>query len=167
MTKICLIATDAAPLLALAVADELDALLMPDVRVLVPDMVRHELVHLIEKPGSQEVLDWIRAHATREVCVVCTEEYEESIVLQRLARGPTRRHSEQAALEVLARELATGIDGAILLSDDAVFKQAHLIVRLPEHVLVLSTAAYLKRLTIAPNVSALLQRYMTAGRPWG
>lgn len=166
MTKICLIATDAAPLLALAVADELDALLMPNVRVLVPDVVRHELVRLIETAGAQEALDWIRAHATREVWVVCTEEYEEAIVLQRLARGSTRRHSEQAALEVLTKELAAGIDGAILLSDDAVFKQAQLTVRLPDHVLVLSTAAYLKRLTIAPNVSALLQRYMTVGKPW-
>lgn len=167
MTKICLIATDAAPLLALAVADELDALLMPNVRVLIPDMVRHELVRLIEMPGAQEVLDWIRAHASREVHVACTEEYEESIVLQRMMRGSARRHSEQAAMELLARELAAGIDGAILLSEDAVFKAAQMTVRLPEHVLVLSTAAYLKRLTIAPNVSALLQRYMTVGKPWG
>lgn len=166
MTRICLIATDVAPLLALALADELDALLMPNVRVMVPDMVRHELVRQIETPGAQDVLDWIRAHDMHQVFVVSTEEYEEGIVLQRLARASIRRRGEQAALEVLARELAAGIDGAILLSDDAVFKQAQLTVRLPDNVVVLSTAAYLKRLTLAPNVNALLQRYMTAGRPW-
>jgi hypothetical protein len=164
--KISLIAMDAAPLLALANADELDALLMPGVRVIVPDMVRYQLIHRIEQAGAQETLDWIRLHDLRQVFVVSTEEYEECIVLRKLARISGGCRGEQAANEILAREVAHGMEGAILLSDDITARQAHWLPLLPDNVVVLSTSAYLKRLRMAPSVAAVLQRYMPASRPW-
>lgn len=157
---------DAAPLLALAAADELDALLMPEVRVIIPDMVRHELVRRIEDAGAQETLDWIRLHDLQEVFVVSTEEYEECIVLNTPRSPLPPQRSEQAANEILARELMRGMEGAILLADDITARKTKWIALLPENVVVLSTTAYLKRLRIAPNVAAVLNRFMHAGRSW-
>lgn len=164
--KISLIAIDAAPLLALAAADELDALLMPGVRVIVPDMVRYELVQQIEQPGAQETLDWIRLHDLRQVFVVSTEEFEECIVLGNGARTSYGGRSEQAANEILARESAHGMEGAILLANDLTARKTHWMPFLPENVVVLSTSAYLRRLRTAPDIAGLLQRYMPASRPW-
>lgn len=164
--KISLIAIDASPLLALAAADELDALLMPEVRIIVPDMVRHDLLRRVHEPGAQEALDWIRLHDLQEVFVVSTEEYEECIVLNNLRTEASSRRSEQAANEILAREMLRGTEGAILLADDITARKTHWVGLLPENVVVLSTSAYLKRLKMAPNVAAVLSRFMHVNRSW-
>jgi predicted nucleic acid-binding protein len=49
--KISLIVTDASPLITLAVADALDILLMPEVKVIIPDRVNFEVIRHINKPG--------------------------------------------------------------------------------------------------------------------
>ena len=57
--KISLIVTDASPLITLAVADALDTLLMPEVKVIIPDMVNFEVIRHINNPGSRELLNWV------------------------------------------------------------------------------------------------------------
>ena len=65
--KISLIVTDASPLITLAIADALDTLLMLDVRVIIPDMVNFEVTRHIDKPGSKELLDWIKSEAVKKL----------------------------------------------------------------------------------------------------
>lgn len=166
-----LIITDSHPLIDLALADELDTLLTlaPDLRVLVPDMVRHDLIAHVESPGVPDALEWIRANDGRNVFVPCTEELEEFIVLRRSAiEADVRSHNELAAAELLGRELARGTEAVILLLDDAGADHAHFLKSLPDNVLLMSTASYLDKLKsrqIRNAVSAMLQRFMVRSRP--
>lgn len=171
MNMTSLIITDSRPLIDLAIADELDTLLAlaPQMRVLIPDMVRHDLVAHVEIPGAPDVLEWIRANDGGNVSVLCTEEFEEFIVLRHNAAGTAARgHNEHAAAEILGRELARGADAVILLLDDASARHAPFLKNLPENVLLMSTCSYLDKLKsrqMRATVSALLQRFMTRGRP--
>ena len=166
-----LIITDSRPLIDLALADELDTLLTlaPDLRVLIPDMVRHDLVAHVESPGAPDALEWIRANDGRHVFVQCTEELEEFLVLRRSASDASvRHHNELAAAEILGRELARGAETLIMLLDDAAAGHAPFLKNLPDNVLLMSTASYLDKLKsrqIRHAVSAMLQRFMARGRP--
>ena len=55
MMHLSLIVTDSGPLITLAVAQSLDSLLLPKLPIIVPDMVRFEVIRDISKPGAQEV----------------------------------------------------------------------------------------------------------------
>lgn len=161
MTRFSLVVTDAGPLITLAVAQALDALLLAKLPVIVPDMVRFEVVRDSSKPGAQEVADWIRRHEGRGVCVASTEVFEEYQVL--LAANPatrTRDRGEQAAAEVLGKELASPQCGAILLFEDSGVRKQNFLIRLPDEVVVVSTSEFLfglesaKLLTSAADVLA-------------
>lgn len=47
--NISIIVTDSSPLITLAIAGELDVLLLPKLKVLIPDMVRFEVIRYPEK----------------------------------------------------------------------------------------------------------------------
>lgn len=171
MTTTSLIITDCRPLTDLAVADELDTLLtlVPDLQVLIPDMVRHALIAQVELPGAPDALEWIRANDGRNVFVLCTEEMEEFIVLKHnTTEISVRNHNEHAAAEILGRELAREADAVILLLDDASVGHAHFLKNLPDNVLLMSTSSYLGKLKsrrIRPAVAAMFQRFMVRARP--
>ncbi|RFP11594.1 hypothetical protein D0T25_26450 [Duganella sp. BJB488] len=86
--KIALIVTDASPLITLAVAGALDTLTLLGVRVVIPDMVRFEVVRHAAKPGAQEFLDWLDINRDK-VEIGDTEEYAEFAAL--LALNPALR----------------------------------------------------------------------------
>jgi predicted nucleic acid-binding protein len=142
--KISLIVTDASPLITLAIADALDTLLLPEVKVIIPDMVNFEVTRHINKPGSRELLDWISAHQFREVFVGSTEVFYEFVILHELnPTVKTKNRGEQAAAEILERELKNGVDAAIFLFEDSDIKKANFLVRLPDNVLIMSTSTFL------------------------
>ena len=62
MKGLSIIVTDTGPLITLALADALDAILLPGLPVIIPDMVRFEVIQDLTKPGAQEIADWIRAN---------------------------------------------------------------------------------------------------------
>jgi hypothetical protein len=140
---------------------------MPSIQVLIPDMVRYELTRRIDRPGAIEALEWIRANEAHHVAVRSTEEYEEFLVLRR--SGATQGRCELAAGEVLGRELERGneqVEAIILLCDESP-PVPGLLARLPDHVLVLSTAGYLDKLKnrrVKPLADAILQRFISLGR---
>ena len=82
--KISLIVTDASPLITLAVADALDTLLMPELKVIIPDMVNFEVIRHINKLGSRELLNWFSSHQFREVFVGSTETFNEFTILHEI-----------------------------------------------------------------------------------
>ena len=57
--KITVIVADASPLITLAVADALDILLLPEVKVIIPDRVNFEVTRHINKQGARELQEWI------------------------------------------------------------------------------------------------------------
>ena len=161
MTRFSLIVTDAGPLITLAVAQALDTLLLAKLPVIVPDMVRFEVVRDSSKPGAQKVADWIRRHEGQGLRVASTEVFEEYQLL--LAANPatrTKDRGEQAAAEVLGRELRDTQSGAILLFEDSGVRKQNFLIRLPDEVVVVSTSEFLfglqsaKLLTSAADVLA-------------
>lgn len=162
MKDFCLIVTDTGPLITLAVAQALHALLLPKLPVIVPDMVRFEVVRDTSKPGAQEDADWIRLHEGAGVRVASTVEFEEYQVL--LAANPatkTGNRGERAAAEVLSKELQNVNHGAVLLFEDSGVRKQNFLLRLPDEVLVTSTSEFLyglESVKLLPSALAILQR---------
>jgi hypothetical protein len=142
--KLSIIVTDSGPLITLGVAQALDALLLPKLPVIVPDMVRFEVIRDLEKPGAREVADWIRAHQPYRVRVASTVVFEEFEVLRRInSATKTTNRGEQAAAEVLSRELEEQDHGAILVFEDSLVRKQNFLIRLPDEVVVTSTSEFL------------------------
>ena len=155
MKEIVLIVTDASPLITLAVAGELDVLLLPRARVIVPDMVMFEVARHEDKAGARETMSWIKAHEGKDLVIGKTQEYEEfKILYKQDPKTKTRNRGEQAAAEILTAELKTDLDAAILLFEDSDIKKANFLVRLPDNVLVMSTSTYLDGLQRAKLISS-------------
>lgn len=105
--KASLIVTDAGPLVTLASAGALDTLLLPGIRVVIPDMVRVEVIRHLDKPVAQEISEWIRKNEPEKVYVGTTEVFD--VFAKLLLVDPhakSRSRGEQAALEILVREIS-------------------------------------------------------------
>jgi hypothetical protein len=154
MKQFALIVTDSSPLITLGIANALDSLLALKLPVIVPDMVRFEVIRDLSKPGAQEVADWIRKNEGGLLRVASTEVFEEYQVLASAKPGiRTFGRGEQAAAEVLTKELAGKDHGAILLFEDSDVRKQNFLVRLPDEVLVISTSELLFRLESVSLVS--------------
>ena len=162
MKHFALIVTDSGPLITLGVAKSLDALLAPKLPVIVPDMVRFEVIRDLNKPGAQEVADWIRSHEGVSLRVASTEVFEEFQVLSTARPGTkTAGRGEQSAAEVLNKALANQNHGAILLFEDSDVRKQNFLVRLPDEVLVISTSEFLfglESVHLLPSAEEILQR---------
>ncbi len=160
--KLSIIVTDSGPLITLAAADALDALLLPKLPVIVPDMVRFEVIQDLDKPGAREVADWIRANEPHRVRVASTEVFEEFEVLRRVNLATkTKDRGEQAAAEVLSKELDRKGFGAILVFEDSMVRKPNFLIRLPDEVVVTSTSEFLYGLEahgLHPSAAAVLAR---------
>lgn len=142
--KISLIVTDASPLITLAVAGELDVLLLPHIKIIIPDMVKFEVTRNINKPGSLKILDWLDVHENKDVVIGKTQEYEEFKILYK--HDPTtrsRNRGEQSAAEILSHELQHGVEAAILLFEDSDIRKTNFLIRIPDNVLIMSTSTFL------------------------
>lgn len=139
-----LIVTDSGPLITLAVAGSLDVLFLPKLPVIVPDMVRHEVIQDMSKPGAALVAEWIRSNTPHRLTVSPTEVFEEFMLLKSINPATkTRNRGEQAASEVLGRELDGKDFGAVLLFEDSAVRKTNFLTRLPDCVVVASTSEFL------------------------
>jgi len=139
-----LIVTDSGPLITLAVAGSLDVLLLPALPVIVPDMVRYEVIQDLSKPGAAIVAEWIRANDSHALSVASTEIFEEFTVLKSVNPATkTKNRGEQAAAEVLGKALGDKDFGAILLFEDSAVRKTNFLTRLPDCVVVTSTSEFL------------------------
>ena len=138
MTNTTLILADARPLLTLAIAGSLDALLLPGTRVIIPDMVMYVAT---DKPGSGEILDWLSMQQD-SVCVAKIETYYEFEIIRRFKPGAKIGIREESATgEVAFEELEKGIDEIILLFDESYFEKLPNYLRpLPKNVRCMSVS---------------------------
>jgi hypothetical protein len=154
--------TDSGPLITLGVAGALDALLAPNLPVVLPDMVRYEVIRDLSRPGAQEVADWIRSHEGARLRVASTEVFEEFQLLLAVKPGAkTAGRGEQAAAEVLGRELESKDYGAILIFEDSDVRKQNFLLRLPDEVLVTSTSEFLfglESLNLVSSAQEILDR---------
>ena len=142
--KFSLIVTDSGPLITLAIARSLDVLFLPGLPVIVPDMVRHEVIQDLSRPGAVLVADWIRLNDPHRLTVGPTEVFEEFMLLRSMNPATkTKNRGEQAAAEVLGRELDGQDFGAILLFEDSAVRKTNFLTRLPDCVVVTSTSEFL------------------------
>ncbi|MHB1124325.1 MAG: hypothetical protein ACYC0T_16635 [Ramlibacter sp.] len=162
MKNFCLIVTDSGPLITLAVADALDVLLAPKLPVIVPDMVRFEVIRDLSKPGAQDVADWIRENEGPALRVASTEVFEEYQLLVGLRpTTKTGNRAEQSAAEVLSQQLRGRDHGAVLLFEDSDVRKQNFLIRLPDEVIVTSTSEFLFGLEserLIPSASEILAR---------
>jgi len=160
--NLSLIVTDSGPLITLAIAESLDALFLPDLPVIVPDMVRHEVIQDLSKPGAALVAEWIRNNDPQRLTVGPTEIYEEFMLLRSMNPATkTKNRGEQAAAEVLARELEGKDFGAVLLFEDSAVRKTNFLTRLPDCVVVTSTSEFLFGLEgrgLLHNAQSILDR---------
>jgi len=139
-----LIVTDSGPLITLAIAESLDVLFLPNLPVIVPDMVRHEVIQDLTKPGAALVAEWIRKNDPHRLTVGPTEVYEEFMLLMSINPATkTKNRGEQSAAEVLGRELDGKDFGAVLLFEDSAVRKTGFLTRLPDCVVVISTSEFL------------------------
>ena len=157
-----LIVTDSGPLITLAIAGSLDVLFLPKLPVIVPDMVRHEVIQDMSKPGAALVAEWIRSNDPHRLTVSSTEVFEEFMLLRSMNPATkTKNRGEQAAAEVLGRELEGKDFGAILLFEDSAVRKTNFLTRLPDCVVVTSTSEFLFGLEsrgLLENAQAILDQ---------
>ena len=160
--KLSLIVTDSGPLITLAVAGALDVLFLPGLPVIVPDMVRHEVIADLSKPGAMLVADWIRANNPHRLSVAPTEVFEEFMLLKSINPATkTKNRGEQAAAEVLAKVLEGQDFGAVLVFEDSAVRKTNFLLRLPDAVVVASTSEFLFGLEsrgVIASAQAILDR---------
>ncbi|HTV33562.1 MAG TPA: hypothetical protein VME69_10760 [Methylocella sp.] len=154
-TRFGLIVTDALPLMTLSAADALSCLLIPDVPVLIPDMVHAEVARDMTRLGAKEIVDWIRTHG-EQVKIIATEDYAEFEALR--AINPNMRskgRGEQAAAEVLGYEIDAnpGLH-IILLFEDSDIRNREFVRLLPERVTASSTGDLLHELEAAGRIQS-------------
>ena len=150
-----LIVTDASPLITLAAADALDCLIIPDLRVVIPDMVYTEVTRDLARLGAAGVVAWVRAHHG-QVEIAPTEVFAEFQALQTVQPDiRSRGRGEQAALEVLTAEIAADPDlHALLLFEDNDVRSRSFVRILPERVMAISTGELLAELEAAGRIQS-------------
>ena len=138
-----LIVTDTSPLITLALADSLGALLRPGLPVSIPDAVYIEATRIRAAPGAERILDWINAHLD-QVRIVPTEIGIDQ--QRRLEEGRSiRAMGELAALEVLDRSLrGDALSEALLLFEDSDLSKRRAVV--DDRVSLISTGDFLREL---------------------
>jgi len=160
--KLSLIVTDSGPLITLAIAGALDVLFLPGLPVIVPDMVRHEVIADLSKPGAMLVADWIRANNPHRLSVAPTEVFEEFMLLKSINPATkTKNRGEQAAAEVLTKVLERQDFGAVLVFEDSAVRKTNFLLRLPDAVVVASTSEFLFGLEsrgVIASAQAILDR---------
>lgn len=159
-----LIVTDTSPLLTLALAESLDALLRPTLPVSIPDAVYVEATRVRGAPGASEIVEWINAHLD----LVRIAPTDIGIDQQRrLEEGrSTRGLGEQAAIETLERYLRGDPTAeAMLLFEDTDIEKRRAIV--DQRASLISTGDFLRELEAAGLIQSsdyILDRASARGR---
>ena len=150
-TAFTLIVTDTSPLITLALADSLDALLRPGLPVSIPDAVYIEATRIRAAPGAERLVDWINAHLDR-VRIVPTEIGIDQ--QRRLEEGRSiRAMGELAAVEVLDRTLRNdAMAEALLLFEDSDISKRRAV--LDERASLISTGDFLRELEEAGMIQS-------------
>ncbi len=163
-TAFTLIVTDTSPLITLALANSLDALLRPGLPVSIPDAVYIEATRIRAAPGAERLVDWINAHLD-QVRIVPTEIGIDQ--QRRLEEGRSiRAMGELAALEVLDRTLRNDATAeALLLFEDSDISKRRAV--LDERASLISTGDFLRELEEAGMIQSterVLDEAATQGR---
>ena len=159
-----LIVTDTAPLITLALADSLDALLRLGLPVSIPDAVYIEAIRIHAAPGAERIMEWINAHPEQVRFVPTDIGLDQQ---RRLEEGRRiRAMGEMAALEVLDRILhANASAEALLLFEDSDLSKRGSGV--DERVILISTGDLLRALEgagLIPSTDRILDDAVAQGR---
>jgi len=163
-----LIVTDASPLITLAAADALDLLSIPQLSIVIPDMVYYEVTRDLAKLGASSLISWVKNNSAL-VHIAPTEVFAEyQALIQINPNTASRGRGERSATEVLQ----DAIDGdpdlvAFLLFEDSDINRRRFADLLPERVLPISTGAFLHELEVAGRLQSaahILDEAMAKGR---
>lgn len=168
LSRYSIIVPDSSPLITLAAADALDALLKPGLLILIPDGVHLEVTRFINLQGASEVVDWLARNEDR-VFLRATQEFLNQQAL--VAAGAKRIASlgENCAREIVDREVERDPDHrAILLYEDSDVTLLKIVNA--DRVDTLTTAdflAELERARLIQSADRILDDAIAAGRGVG
>ena len=153
--KLGLLVTDASPLITLAAADALECLTMPNLRVVIPDMIYFEATRDLAKTGALEIVEWMKRHR-EQVTIATTTVFAEYLILTTTnPQARSKGRGEQAAAEILNEELDKDNQlTALLLYEDNDVRNARYRDRLPDHVTAISTGDLLRELEAAGRIQS-------------
>ncbi len=159
-----LIVTDTSPLLTLALADSLDALLRAGLPLSIPDAVYIEATRVRGAPGADRIVAWINDNLD-QVRIIPTEIGIDQ--QRRLEEGrSTRGLGEQSAIEALDRFLtANPTAEALLLFEDSDITKRRAIV--DARATPITTGDFLRALESAGLIQStdeILNRATAQGR---
>jgi len=159
-----IIVSDTSPLITLAVANELDVLLIPKIPIQIPDAVYIEATRIKDAPGANLIGDWINRN-TDMVRVVFTQTGIDQI--NRLEQHrPIRGMGETAAIETLTifSQLHPH-DRALLIFED--IDVAKRLAVLGDNASIISTGELLRVLELErriPSAERILDKAAATGR---
>jgi len=161
MSRFSLIVTDTSPLITLALADALDALLRARMPVKVPDAVYVEATRVRTASGASRIVEWLNANLD-QVQIVPTEVGVDQ--QRRLEEGrPTRGLGEIASIEVLDRHLGSSPEStALLLFEDTDLLRRRAVI--DDRVGLISTGDLLRELQSAGLIQSADQVLDDAAR---
>ena len=153
--RLGLIVTDASPLITLAAAEALECLTMPELRVVIPDMVYFEVTQDLARTGAGDIVDWARRHHG-QVEIAPTQVFSEfQIILAADPKARSRGRGELSAAEILNAEVESDADlEALLLYEDNDVRVRRFVGALPARVVALSTGDFLRELELAGRIQS-------------
>lgn len=141
--NLSIVVADPNALVSLALSESLSLLFLPNLPVIIPDMVWYEVIQNISKPGANEVDAWITNSSRQKVQIRETEIYAEYRLLR--AVNPATKLKDRsglAAVEVVHRELEGENVGVIHLQEHSRVEKNYMH-RPPPNVTILSVSEYL------------------------
>lgn len=168
MSTYSIIVPDSSPLITLAAADALDALLKPGLPVLIPDGVYWEVTRFVNLQGASEVIEWM-ARNEETVLLRATQEFLNHQTLVAAGVKRIRNLGENCAREIVDREAERHPERkSILLYEDS--DVTLLRIMNPDKVDALTTTDFLSELEHARLIQSadhILDDAVAAGRGEG
>jgi len=119
----------------------------------------------LNESDKVELDEIINSYASGKIITLflaSNEVFYEFLILHELNPSvKAKNRGEQAAAEILERELKNGVDAAIFLFEDSDIKKANFLVRLPDNVLIMSTSTFLdglQQLNFIASADEILQK---------
>lgn len=165
LTRYSIIVPDSSPLISLAAAEALDALLKPGLPVLIPDGVHWEVTRFVNLQGASEIVDWIARNEDR-VSLRATQEFLNQQTLVAAGAKRITNLGENCAREIVDRETQRDANHrAILLYEDSDVTLLKIVNA--DRVDTLTTAdflAELERARLIQSADRILDDAVAAGR---
>lgn len=141
--RLDVIITDTGPLITLALADSLPALTLPEIRIIIPDVVMIEATKFQQMPGVEEILEFTYKNSDIITQQATLTAHEYNVIVA--SGGRPRNMGERAVAEVAERYGEAHPDrDMLLLYEDRDMQRR--VINLPQRTYAIATGDFLRTL---------------------